>query len=139
MSPPSYTSNVDGRERSRMSARWRRYFRPLRTNLRGDGDDEFSFHIEMLAQELVRAGWQPSAARAEAERRFGAVAPVRDACVTIDERRHRHAALADRMRALIQDVRYALRTIRLTPAFSFVVAITLALGIGATTTMYSVI
>ena len=72
-----------------MSARWRRYFRPLRTNLRGDVDDEFSFHIEMLAQELVRAGWQPSAARAEAERRFGAVAPVRDACVTIDERRHR--------------------------------------------------
>src|SRR5919107_887685 len=122
-----------------MSAGWRRYLRPVRTNLHADVDNELRFHLEMLSSELVAAGMHPSAARAEAERRFGDLTPVRDACLTIDRRRERRVAWKDRLGALAQDVRYALRSIRLAPGFSAVVAITLALGIGATTTIYSVI
>ncbi|MDB4909376.1 MAG: hypothetical protein JWO39_199 [Gemmatimonadetes bacterium] len=122
-----------------MSGGWRRYLRPIRANLHADVDNELRFHLEMLSSELIAGGMHPSAARAEAARRFGDVAPVRDACLTIDRRRERRVAWKDRLGALVQDVHYALRSIRLAPGFSAIVAITLALGIGATTTMYSVI
>jgi len=120
-------------------ARWRRYVRPARTSLRADVDAEFAFHLEMLVNELIDAGWPPSAARAEAKRRFGPIPVVRDVCLTIDKRRRRRVALADRMHTIIQDLRYAVRGIRRAPGFSLVVALTVALGIGATTTMYSVV
>ncbi len=118
---------------------WRRYVRPARANLGADVDDELRFHIDLLTAELAAHGWSEHAARIEAERRFGAIDPVRRACLTIDQRRSRRLARADIMGAVLQDVRFALRSFRRAPGFSIVAAITLALGIGATTTMYSVI
>ena len=118
---------------------WRRYVRPMRTDIRADVDDELRFHVEMLIQELLAAGWNMPAARAEAERRFGAIGAVRDACLTIDQRRHRHAAFGDLMIAVVQDLRYVLKTLRAAPGFALIVTVTLAMGIGATTAIFTVV
>ena len=116
---------------------WRRYVRPMRANLRADIDEELRFHIEMLTQELVAEGWPAPRARAEAERRFGAVAPVRDACFTIDQRRHRRARLADTMSFVADDLRFGARMLRRSTGFSILAVLCLTLGIGANAAVYS--
>lgn len=118
---------------------WRPYVRPIRPDLGADIDDEFKFHIDMLTEELGASGLSPAAARAEAERRFGAWVRAHDACLEIDQRRIRRAAWRTTMNALVNDVRYALRSMRKNPAFNATVCITLALGIGATTAMFAVV
>jgi len=118
---------------------WRKDVPPLRSNLRADVDDELRFHFEMLVQEFIAGGADESAARAEAERRFGPVSPVRAACLTIDERRRRGVITAETMMSLMHDLTFVLRTLRKSPAFSIIVTLTLALGIGATTALFSVV
>jgi putative ABC transport system permease protein len=122
----------------RMSG-WRRYVRPLRTDMRADVDDELEFHVEMLTQQLVADGLKHADARAEAERRFGGLNGIRDTCVAIDARRKRRLQLGDLMAMLMQDLRYVFKTLRAAPGFALVVTLTLALGIGATTAIYAVV
>jgi predicted permease len=106
---------------------------------RADVDDELRFHIDMAAADLVARGIAPDAARAEAERRFGAVADIRDACLTIDERRRRATATADRLTAFLQDLAFAVRSLGKTPMLTITSSLTLMLGVGATTAMFSVV
>ena len=66
---------------------WRRLLRFWQSDIREDVDAELRFHLDMHERDLVAAGKPPAVAREEAERRFGALPRVRDACIAIDTRR----------------------------------------------------
>ena len=102
-------------------------------------DDELAFHLDMRTQRLIACGMAPDAARREALRQFGDLESVRRDCVTFDEERERTMRRRHYSEELVQDIVYAARTLRRNFGFSIVVILTLALGIGANTAIFTLI
>ncbi|HEY2378595.1 MAG TPA: ABC transporter permease [Gemmatimonadaceae bacterium] len=102
-------------------------------------DDELAFHLDMRTQRLIACGMAPEAARREALRQFGDIDSVRSDCVTFDEERERTMRRRNYSEELRQDIAYAIRTLRRNAGFSLVVVLTLALGIGANTAIFTLI
>jgi predicted permease len=121
---------------------WRRLFRLPRDNARAaarDIDDEITFHLAMREEKLRRLGAAPNDARDEARARFGDQQLVREECVSIDQQHAREVRLMEWLESVFADLRYAVRTLRRRPAFTLVATLTLAVGIGATTAMFTLV
>ena len=94
-------------------------------------DLEMAAHLDMLTDEHIRRGLPPGEARRQAILRFGG--PVQ-----IKEQQHENRGLPF-VETTLQDIRYGVRALRKSPAYSLVAIATLAIGIGAGTAVFSVV
>lgn len=118
---------------------WRRYLRFWGRDHAGDLDDELRFHLQARYDEYIALGMSPEEAQAEVARRFGDIATVRAACATIDSQWQREQTLMDIVYRAKADIRYALRQTRRNASLSVAAILCFALGIGANTSIFSVV
>ena len=115
------------------------HWRRRRHELAAELDDELTLHLELRAEELVRAGLSPDAARREAVRQFGDLEYTRRYCRRQDHMKATNTERGLALEELAQDFRISLRSLRRVPVMTLTILFTVGLGIGATTAIFAAI
>ncbi|AHG92270.1 permease (plasmid) [Gemmatirosa kalamazoonensis] len=102
-------------------------------------DEEIAAHLELQTRRYVEAGMPSDVARAEALRRFGDVARVRAECREIRHDMEARMRVAELLHETRHDLTLALRSFAKQPLFTVAALVTLAIGIGADTAVFSVV
>jgi predicted permease len=111
----------------------------FRPRVEDEVSEEFEFHLEMLERHFRDDGLSPEKAREEALRVFGNTERLRTDAEHEGRRRDREIAMKERWAESARDVQYALRQMMRAPVFATVAVLTLALGIGANSAVFSVV
>lgn len=118
---------------------WRRYLRIWGPEPASDVDDEFQFHIQTKTDALIGAGMPPVEARREALRQFGPLREIRRECCAVSKERQAKASRAEYLMGWWRDAQYAVRILAKTKASSAAAISILALGLGASTAVFTVL
>ena len=123
----------------RLQSSWRRYLSFFGSRPERDVDDELAFHVQARVEEYIAAGMEPNAARLAALERLGDLTRYRGETLAIEQQEQRRRTVSDVTHSLIGDIRFGARQLVSNLPLTIAALLCFALGVGANTSIFSVV